>query len=318
MTLLPFFGEYVIAGSKRAAMEADFSDAMLSPDGTKEILVADFHDFTMGSDHDVYEEGSFRIPTIYLNDWPDVFIHTNNDLPSNLDSTKLQRVAVIGAASGYFLATAGAAQAVTLAGEVFARGQARAAESLLRASALASNCSPDKPCSQLPEAVNLVHQAAEQERQTLLSIEQLASNQSSLQTLLQQMQKRVDPNENDAMTILQDNHTGLNNPTGSDEGTGLNKMIPKRNPAVVGNLNVYYYDYLRDHFPNENFEVLTKLEALPQGETIAYETLNLIDGRRSGIEIKNILDAAYGTVPEDILVSYLKLLEKMRVISIAQ
>jgi aminopeptidase YwaD len=152
----------------------------------------------------------------------------------------------------------------------------------------------------------------------LSSIEKLAPNQSSLQTLLQQMQKRVDSNENDAITILQGNHTGLNSPTDSDEGTGLKKMIPKRSPAIVGNLNVYYYDYLRDHFPNENFEPLTKLEALPQGEIIAYETLNLIDGRRSVIEIKNILDAAYGTVPEDILVSYLKLLEKMRVISIAQ
>src|SRR5215813_7934765 len=76
------FGEYVIEGGRRAAMGGDFSAAMISPEGGKEMLVADFSPFTMGSDHDVYQEGSFRVPTIYMNDWPDVFIHTNNDTPA--------------------------------------------------------------------------------------------------------------------------------------------------------------------------------------------------------------------------------------------
>jgi hypothetical protein len=58
----------------------------------------------MGSDHDVYQDSSFAIPAIYLNDWPDRYIHTNFDTPANIDPTKLKRAAFIGAASGYFLA----------------------------------------------------------------------------------------------------------------------------------------------------------------------------------------------------------------------
>src|SRR5947207_6673626 len=58
----------------------------------------------MGSDHDVYQDSSFRIPAIYLNDWPDRYIHTNFDSAANIDPTKLKRAAFIGAASGYFLA----------------------------------------------------------------------------------------------------------------------------------------------------------------------------------------------------------------------
>ena len=79
----------------------------------------------MGSDHDMYQEGSFRIPTIYLRDWPDVFIHTNNDKPENIDATKMKRSAFIAGASGYFLAKAGAREASRLADEVFARSMAR-------------------------------------------------------------------------------------------------------------------------------------------------------------------------------------------------
>src|SRR5258708_18828301 len=119
------FGDYVIDGSKRAAMAGDFSDAMVSPDGTKEMLVADYSPFTMGSDHDVYEEGSFHIPTIYINDWPDVFIHTNNDTPSNMDATKLQHVAVILAASLYFIARTGPDALATVANGNFLQGPRR-------------------------------------------------------------------------------------------------------------------------------------------------------------------------------------------------
>ena len=60
----------------------------------------------MGSDHDVYQDSSFGIPAIYLNDWPDRYIHTNFDTAANIDPTKLKRAAFIGAASGYFLANA--------------------------------------------------------------------------------------------------------------------------------------------------------------------------------------------------------------------
>lgn len=77
---------------------------LIAPGGGKEPLRAEFSAYTMGSDHDVYQDSSFAIPAIYMNDWPDRYIHTNLDTPSNVDATKLKRAAFIGAASGYFLA----------------------------------------------------------------------------------------------------------------------------------------------------------------------------------------------------------------------
>jgi len=50
---------------------------MVAPEGGKEPLRAEYSAFTMGSDHDVYQDSSFGIPAIYLNDWPDRYIHTN-------------------------------------------------------------------------------------------------------------------------------------------------------------------------------------------------------------------------------------------------
>ena len=77
---------------------------LLAPEGGKEPLRAEYSAYTMGSDHDVWQNSSFSIPSIYFNDWPDRYIHTNFDTASNIDPTKLKRAAFIGAASGYFLA----------------------------------------------------------------------------------------------------------------------------------------------------------------------------------------------------------------------
>lgn len=85
-----------------AGGRADFP--LIAPEGGKEPLRAEYSAYTMGSDHDVYQDSSFGIPSIYFNDWPDRYIHTNFDTAANIDPTKLKRVAFIGAASGYFLA----------------------------------------------------------------------------------------------------------------------------------------------------------------------------------------------------------------------
>jgi aminopeptidase YwaD len=77
---------------------------LVAPEGGKEPLRAEYSAYTMGSDHDVYQDASFGIPSLYFNDWPDRYIHTNFDTAANIDPTKLRRVAFIGAASGYFLA----------------------------------------------------------------------------------------------------------------------------------------------------------------------------------------------------------------------
>jgi aminopeptidase YwaD len=99
------FAEWVNEESYKFAATGKAEYPLVSPEGGKEPLRAEYSAFTMGSDHDVYQDSSFGIPVIYLNDWPDRFIHTNLDSAANIDATKLKRAGFIGAASGYFLAS---------------------------------------------------------------------------------------------------------------------------------------------------------------------------------------------------------------------
>jgi aminopeptidase YwaD len=98
------FADWVNRESYQYAAGGAAAYPLIAPEGGREPLRAMYSAYSMGSDHDVYQDSSFGIPAIYLNDWPDRYIHTNFDTAANIDPTKLKRAALIGAASGYFLA----------------------------------------------------------------------------------------------------------------------------------------------------------------------------------------------------------------------
>lgn len=98
------FAQWVNEQSYQFAATGKSAYPMLAAGGGKEPLRAESSPFSMGSDHEVYQDSSFAIPAVYLNDWPDRYIHTNLDAAANIDATKLGRVAFIGAATGYALA----------------------------------------------------------------------------------------------------------------------------------------------------------------------------------------------------------------------
>jgi hypothetical protein len=116
------FADWVNTESYDFAATGKADWPLVAPEGGKEPLQAVYATYTMGSDHEVYQDSSFGIPSIYLNDWPDRFIHTNFDTSANIDPTKLRRAAFIGAASAYFLARF-SSHDVTAAREAVARGK---------------------------------------------------------------------------------------------------------------------------------------------------------------------------------------------------
>jgi hypothetical protein len=98
------FADWINTESYEFAATGEAQYPLVAPEGGKDPQRAEYSPFELGSDHQVYQDSSFGIPSIYLNDWPDRYIHTNFDSAANIDPTKLKRAALIGAASAYFLA----------------------------------------------------------------------------------------------------------------------------------------------------------------------------------------------------------------------
>jgi aminopeptidase YwaD len=329
-TVGDIFGEYAITGSVKAASGAGFEDALVSPEGSKDSLVADFTPFEMGSDHDVYQEGSFRIPAIYLRDWPDVFIHTNNDSPANIDATKIKRSTFIAAASGYFLALSGAREAARLADEVFVRALARVPKERDRARAVEASGVPNA----VDEARNIIARSLEHDAETLGSVMMLAPGDKALETKLEGLVEQLSGMWLLLTGVLVEQRKGKRviftlepreepkeqkprNPKEASRPRSVTMdygRIPTR--QVIGPMSVYYYDYVADRASGEDLKILERLNARSNGDVIMYEVLNLVDGKRSIQAIRDYIAASYGLIPIEDVSDYLRLLEKIGVVKI--
>ncbi|HEY6331092.1 MAG TPA: DUF4910 domain-containing protein, partial [Blastocatellia bacterium] len=299
------FTRYALAASLNGAMNGDLDQALISPGGSKDTLVADITPFEMGSDHDVYEEGSFKIPTIYLRDWPDVFIHTNNDIPANIDATKIKRSTFIAAASGYFLASAGPAEGSRLAEAVFDNAVARMPSEYERATqAEASGADGAR------ESRTIIAMSLAMDQAAITSARMLAPADSGLQakvdSLVDQLsglwlmltgQLSQEQKGKKTYLVLTPREAPADKRRRSgreDEIQSGASMVPVRN--VAGPMNIYYYDYIADRAQPEDLEIVKRIGGMPHGDILVYEILNLVDGRRSIQEIRDYVSVAYGAI----------------------
>src|SRR5256885_5159679 len=259
---------------------------MVAPEGGKEPLRAEYSPYTMGSDHNVYEDSSFGIPAIYMNDWPDRYIHTNFDSAANIDPTKLKRAAFIGAASGYFLAT-------------FSGGGGFDLFSVMRDGRSERIDLSSKRFRQLDkeEAARLYRAVEQYVGKMVFSERQFA------------------PVAKGWREIPNDMKTGMSNQK-TASGDGL--LIYSRKKELKGPLVVFGYDYFAEHAKAAGIATpkLLSYEGLwGVGEEYAYEVLNFADGKRDAEEIRDAVSAENGPVPLEMVVEYLKALDKIGILA---
>ena len=266
---------------------------LVAPEGGKEALLGQVSDVTLGSDHQVYAEGSFAVPFIYLHDWPDRYIHTNFDLPANIDPTKLKRSAFIAAASALFLADMGAEDVAPVL-ELLQQGAlTRSATLLQRRSMLAG--APNKR-----EADNLTRQHWRVERRIIRSVE-------AFQPLPPKAMRR-------AFRFISNLEQATGTVGMAPEAKGEAALRFGRNPEPRGPMSGFGYSWLEDKLGVERTGALALPEykgAWSEQGVYAWEALNLVDGRRNVQEIRDVLAAQFGPVPVGHVLEYLRALHEI-------
>ena len=276
------FAEFVNEESYKFAATGSADYPLVAPEGGKEPLQAQFSAFTMGSDHDVYQDSSFGIPAIYMNDWPDRYIHTNFDSAANIDPTKLKRAAFIGAASGYFLARLGQEE-VWLRTAILQGYELRKSQADSRVWKLGF----DEVC--LDHDGRIAYEKAAADSTKKFTGQSLAS-------------------------VITDMGVGCEGPAGR---LPERAVVYKRKAEPKGPLAVFGYDYFAEHAKAAGLATpkLLSYEGLwGSGEEYAYEVLNFADGKRKAQGIRDAVSAEYGPVPFEMVAEYLQALEKIGIV----
>jgi hypothetical protein len=281
--------------------------------GTRNELIADVTPYSSGSDHDDYDSSTIAVPSLYLRDWPDIYIHTDHDSLDRIDATKLRRVALLGAASGYVYASITAQQLPTLLPFLTAQAEARLALVFGAAQQLVNDPQLDAEVAWY-EARNLVNQTLQRESAALHSVIEFTGGPA-------------EADADGARALTEQAAEFLNWLDKEAKRRGVNGMAPsapwagdseaKRVPTRVGEFGPLTYqndNVLLARLGNERYAKIKLINsgATPllnvrdQSELYAYEIVNFVNGKRTVGEIRDAVSAEYGPLPVNLVADYLE------------
>ncbi len=254
---------------------------LIEPDGDRRALQAVIGGFEQGSDHEIWSEGSWRIPIIYIADWPDRYIHTQRDVPGDLDPTKMRRAIFIAAASGWYLATVGnGVNRLPLQADMLER----AALMHRRADALHAGGAPDE------DIHSLMRHFRWSEGAVIGSYGRFGLIVPRAGWLFGSMTPVIRP-------------VALAGP--------VYRRIRNEGP-----MNGFGYSWFDDRLARAGLTRPRLLAREPawDGPSYGYEALNMVDGHRSVGEIRDELTATLGAVPVEEVAEYLDVLARLGVL----
>jgi hypothetical protein len=272
---------------------------IVSPFGADEPFYYSIETHYGASDHEVFNDWGVGVPGVMMIAWPDPWYHLSGDLADKSDSTQLKRVAVIGAAAAYTVASADDGMAIRIAAETASNATRRLGHQFAVGLEELNSAEVESLAGSLKSVRGYVEAALTNERETLDSILELASNRTTVGAYIAKMKKTVGAVAGAHLSALQAHMeaavarlgTKPVAPALSDLEKTAAKMIPRPTPKVRA----------------EGYRGYTKLiEQVPKEEKAKYpysqfgqrdfmgntaEIQCLINGTHSILDIVKMLDA---------------------------
>jgi len=305
-----------------------FLDPLFAPTGSQDQLRYNVEEFWGPSDHEDAVEGSIGVAAILLNDFPDVFLGTQEDRPELAgDPTQMRRGVVIVASSAYTLASASESNAAAVLHNTVTKAEARLARDTARALATVDSAQASNLDDLFQESQNLVHQAFTREAGALASLQEVIGAQSFhlvagpvLAEWKADEQKVVSRLRTAAKIVVSRAGMAEFQPSAPRVDPQYLSQVPVRSPDIHGPVNFFRIEYGRwwliDKTGDEHFE--QKVPLAKKGHYMMFEALSLADGKRSIAEIRDIVSAEYEPVSLEDVAQYFRFLESVGVVHLSK
>ena len=302
------------------APDAAIVETRAGEQGTRNQFLADVTPYAAGSDHDDYDSSTIAVPSLYLRDWPDIYIHTDHDTLRQIDPTKLRRVALLGAAAGYVYASLDAERSRTLLPFYTSQSEIRLAQIFQRARELVEDPSLD-PGTAWYEAHNLLRQGLHRELATLSSLTQFSGSKPLDSVYEKPLADQIATF--DSWIASQAKVRGAQG--AQPKAVWVGEAVAQKVPVRVGDFGPLLYqndNVLQARLGPErlakvkllNREATPLLNTQDLSELYAYEIINFVDGKRSVGEIRDAVSAEYGPLAIDLVDGYLNACQEARLI----
>jgi hypothetical protein len=279
--------------SQRDAQETGWrSGGVLAPTGSRDPFYFLVERYSGGSDHDVFVDGSVRIPAVLMIVWPDQWYHSSGDTPDKSDATQFKRIVTISAAAAEFLANAGPDEAVRMMAEISARQGGRLGADRARAERLVSGSDAKTVSAAHKDARVIVEQGFVREKETLASVRFFVGQDAAAERILAGRLADLDAVRASHIKTIDDLFAArcrsLGVPAGKPSPTKdeirLAGLVPVRTEKMGGMMAMWG---LREEFRKLGYQ------APPSIQMAEMELRNFIDGKRSILDIRDAASAEF-------------------------
>ena len=313
------------AGILTARPGPGFEDPTFAPSGSRDQFHYAIEPFWGPSDHEDVADASLGVPAVLYNDWPDIYLGTQQDDITKMDATQLRRSVITVAATAYYLASVTPDAVTTLAPVVAGYAQARMAAEARRAAMMLTGATPGSLNESYREAANVVAQATAREIAAIESLGELGEAPSA-RSAIARGRKQVEALGNANMAGIQelalalsaDRGQPLAIPVPTAAERHLATIVPQRTDSIRGPVHFFRPEYgmewLRQKTGDPNWR--SKVSLAKRGHYLLYEALNFANGARTLREIRDAVSAEYGSVDGADLEQYFRFLESVGVVSL--
>jgi hypothetical protein len=270
---------------------------VVAPSGADEPFAYSIETHYGASDHEVFNDWGVGVPGVMMIAWPDRWYHTSGDVADKADPTQLKRAAIIGAAGAYTVAAADTDAAMRIGGEIVSNAARRLGHQLVVSLEVLNRATAESLREEARFARDIFEAAVMNERDTLGSVIELAPGDSALAGYLAKMAKAVDGTGAAGLAALDAHKAALAQRLGvklppavlSELEKKAAKLVPRPTAKVREN-GYREYQKLIAAVPEAkraNFPVQGK--GLVVSSTAELQLL--VNGRRSALDIKKMLDA---------------------------
>lgn len=289
-----------------------------SPRGTKYRFNPRIRNFSGGSDHVMFNDSCFAIPTPMLGH-ADVFHHTNMDTPDKCDPTELKRITSLALAASLFLANADDEDALSIAQEVYNQARMRmvqrTSQSIRLISAFASS---EKKRRLTPELFGNVLEypriLAEIEAANIRETKELcvsALTKKAIDALAGKLKKHVRYEENEVKSTYSAMSDYFSIKEIEFPPNELYKKASELTPMrqFKGPLprNVLEERLSADEM---KWYEINREKAGENSGSKMYEIVNLMDGKRTVLDIRHVISCEFGETDLEYVLHYVQDLHK--------
>ncbi|HSK08954.1 MAG TPA: M28 family peptidase [Vicinamibacterales bacterium] len=301
---------FVGEGSRERIPGNTPSQRIVSPTGSDEPFYYNIEVHYGASDHEVFNDWGVQVPGVMMIDWPDRWYHTSEDHVDKTDPTTLKRVATIGAAAAYTIASADDEMAIRIAGETAANASVRLRYQLARAMEALNGATGEGLFDVYRAARGYVEAALINERDTLETVNELAVDRKRVAGHVALLQKSVEQVAAAHLATLEAQMRAAATRLGTapvalkptDLEAKASAVVPRPTAKVTANGYQGWREVL-NQVPQD------QRAKFPAGRLDVAELQRLVNGRHSALDIKKMLDAQ-AQAPADLqqVLNYLEVL----------